>query len=306
MRRISVIFCCFVSGSMLPASPYTDYQKISDGCSNTEFKDILGKWLQYTGDYEHGLAWIRNCRQQPETALPLVRKLKQQVFKFENPPDIEGYLKLMEASRVKSRVARAWNVYSYLRSDKRVYSPEDKMKLSAIPTALEEIALAKVEDSHRSLCNVELDEDSVADNSRVESNFWAQIATVKGRKDLTATDHKLLDQIDACLAKLYGDPSIGRGINIYVPGTGFPEWSVEDAKVTPRLQRYVDICAHAVRNVGASNTHFVRPGPLDAEILTATRTMRDDCDDELFRRAMEEEKEFPLLPAPFSSEEHSR
>jgi len=290
------------------ASEFTYFQLEAPSCLNKEFVQVLTQWLNFTGDFGQGRVWVQKCRQYPESALPLSRKLKEQVFKFQNPPNILAYLGAMADSRMKARLARAWKVYTFLISDKRTYRPEEKKGLSSLPAQIEEIALAKVENPQTSLCDVELAEDSIVHNSLIESNFWNEVSQVSARKDLTSKDQSLLKEIDVCLTRFYQDPSIGRTAIQQIAFTGFPELSVNDDIPTRRLETYAGMCRDLAQKISPApptGRPFSRPIPLDPNILVATRAMRDDCDDEINRRIQEDEKNFPVTNPPVQGDERS-
>ncbi len=261
------------------ASPYTEFQKVSEGCPNTEFITVLNRWLTYSGEYRQAILWSRTCLQHPESMAPVLRKLKEQVFKFENQPDIESYARLMAESRMKSRINRAWSVFRSLEADKRHYGPEDRARLNRIPARLEDVALAKGGDAHRSLCAVELDEDAIVSNSAEESAAWERFVAVKADKSISEKHRLLSQEIEACLVAIYRDPSYGR-----------------DPFVNKLMVRYADTCDWARRAglVIKPGVTMRPPGTVDRNVIAAVKAMRDDCADELYRRFQESEK----LPKP--------
>ncbi len=298
MRSVVIaISFALAYGKPLLSSPLADYRKAAQTCSNKEFVQVADSWLILNPGYSDAITWMRKCSQYPESVLPVLRKLKEEVFRLENPPDIAGYLKEMKESRMKARMSRAWKLYLFLRSDNQSYIPEERQKIAAIPMRLESIALGRVEEPHRALCNVELDEENIVVTSRRESVFWRKFHAIKSRSDLPAADRSTLLSIEACLARGYADPSIGRGVHGMI-GYGaiyFSESDKDGIYDSRSLSAYEGLCRRVVhRTVEMLPRSAQNPGPPGKDVLADAKEMRAGCEDELFRRSREEWEASPL------------
>lgn len=276
-----------ILGPGLRSSPFSDFKRASRTCSNQELVQLTERWLILDPGYADAIVWMRKCGQYPESALPTIRKLKEDMFRLEKPPDVPGYLKEMSESRMKMRIARAWTTYLYLRSDKRSYSVKERRYLATIPSRLESIALARVDIPDRSLCSVELYENLIVQISIEESFFWRKFHEFKGRSDLPAADRHTLRNIETCLARLYADPSIGRDAHIAIgSGTIFFAALPDSAEDSRSLADYQTECQRlAVHSPNVTlRSAFQHPAPVREDIIRTVKEMRTGCRHQQIRR----------------------
>lgn len=283
--RLCVTVTAALTSILLPtahvsSSPLTNFHSVERSCPDSEFVSVLKKWVAFNGEYLMGVTWLARCSRNPESNRSLLRRLKEEVFKFEKPPDIPGYVAAMSESPTRKRIARAWRVFTYLvDDDKRAYSPNERNHLMTIPDLLEQLALRKIEDSHEEMCKAELHAAALLRFSKRETEFWGAVEQIKARRDLSSEDRLMLKRAYACLMRQYEDPSIGR--EAIINHDRFPPAVFEKGLVTDSLRRFVTTCERwAATAASTPEAPFRMPQTqVDASLLVMAEQMRKDCGD---------------------------